>query len=127
MILTEVLYTRFLLGENPLAAVHDARQALHVDSPTAHDWASLTVYASLPPNMDDQVRRAREKSAAGAVWAAIGRLERVADKSARKPLRDALVRAMAYLEAVVPVDGNVAERSIAYGMLARANPRPVGL
>lgn len=63
VIMTEALYDGFLAGGDPRSTIWEARRALmaHVPvlpkngsklDPSSHDWASMTVYAALPDNLD---------------------------------------------------------------------------
>lgn len=75
MILTEIIYRGILAGRDPRSTVWEARRALksELSEPpggtadgkrAAHDWASLTVYAALPRNLDDVLpvhRRTRQR------------------------------------------------------------------
>jgi hypothetical protein len=63
----ELLYDGLLWGEDPRGLLIDLRRQLHTQFPTTHDWASITAYASLPPNLDFerqlasvQIRRAMD-------------------------------------------------------------------
>lgn len=72
VVMTETLYHGFLNGIDPRRVVWETRRALRArsierlasapgmaDAPTAHDWASLTVYAALPGNLDQVLPRHR--------------------------------------------------------------------
>lgn len=63
IIMTEALYSGFLVGGDPRSTIWEARRALLANlsqAPgaaesalrSAHDWASMTVYAALPDNLD---------------------------------------------------------------------------
>lgn len=52
VLLVEVLYEGLLWGEDPRVSLNDLRRRLHSQYPSAHDWASLSAYASLPPEFD---------------------------------------------------------------------------
>ena len=56
-IFTEMMYAGILRGEDPRKVVHAIRRELFVAYPDTHDWASLVVYASFPPDLDVQLRR----------------------------------------------------------------------
>lgn len=67
VVATEMLYRGLLRGDDPRETVHAIRRELLVVYPDTHDWASLVVYASLPPDLDAQlgtVRRNFERRAA---------------------------------------------------------------
>ena len=53
--LVEILYHGLLWGEDPRKLLMDLRRQLHTQFPTTHDWASVTAYASLPPDFDEQL------------------------------------------------------------------------
>jgi hypothetical protein len=54
--LVEVLYAGLLWGVDPRLLLNDLRRRLHSQFPATHDWASLTAYASLPPDFDQHLR-----------------------------------------------------------------------
>jgi len=62
VIATEMLYWDLLRGEDPRETVHAIRRELLVAYPDTHDWASLVVYASLPNDVDDQLRAVKRGS-----------------------------------------------------------------
>ena len=65
-IFADMLYSGLLRGEDPRQVVHGIRRELLVAYPDTHDWASLVVYGSFPPNLEHQlglVRRSAEKLA----------------------------------------------------------------
>lgn len=105
-IMAEVVYTRLLRGEDPRALVHDLRQALHVGCPDTHDWASVVVYASFPPDIDAQVRSARRRCVVTKAESAIRRAEQRDD--AKPADFDA---ALAELEGLLPKRGERMTRS----------------
>jgi hypothetical protein len=53
--MVEVLYEGLLWGEDPRQLLNALRRRLHAEYPRTHDWASLTAYASLPPEFDRQL------------------------------------------------------------------------
>ena len=53
--LVETLYHGLLWGEDPRKLLMDLRRQLHTQFPSTHDWASVTAYASLPPDFDAQL------------------------------------------------------------------------
>jgi len=53
--MVEVLYEGLLWGEDPRQLLNALRRRLHAEYPGTHDWASLTAYASLPPEFDRQL------------------------------------------------------------------------
>ena len=61
--MVQTLYDGLLWGDDPRAVLVDLRRQLHTEFPDTADWASLTAYASLPPDFeaaleDSQVQRA---------------------------------------------------------------------
>ncbi|MFO0761559.1 MAG: CHAT domain-containing protein [Byssovorax sp.] len=76
VVMTQAIYPRLLRGEDPRVVVHAMRQALQVDCPEGHDWASVTVYAALPDDVDGAVQRARFESVKRMVDAALARLDK---------------------------------------------------
>lgn len=61
-VMTEALYTGLLVGDDPLAVLARARAELLRTLPATHDWAAMTVYSSLPDDLDALVREARVES-----------------------------------------------------------------
>jgi hypothetical protein len=127
-VMAEVVYTRLLRGEDPRLLVHDLRQTLHVTCPDTHDWASVVAYAALPPDIDAQVKRAKQQRALAAVDAAITRrdlAERTMSKPGRAGIED-LGAAMSWLKSTLPAEDepvSPGERARAYGVLAAASKR----
>jgi hypothetical protein len=67
VIATEMLYRGLLRGEDPRETTHAIRRELLVAYPDTHDWASLVLYAALPPDLKqqlDKVRRVAQRLAA---------------------------------------------------------------
>jgi hypothetical protein len=64
--------------------MHAMRQALQVDCPEGHDWASVTVYAALPEDVDAEVRHARFESVKRMVDAALARLDKTEETIAAR-------------------------------------------
>jgi hypothetical protein len=63
VLMVEVLYEGLLWGEDPRLSLNDLRRRLFSQNPVTHDWASLTAYASLPPEferwlVDNQINQA---------------------------------------------------------------------
>jgi len=70
IIMTESLYRGFMAGRDPRSTIWETRRALQASlsqSPgssavverSAHDWASLTVYAALPDDLEDVLPKHR--------------------------------------------------------------------
>lgn len=53
--LVKTLYEGLLWGADPRSLLMDLRRRMHVLQPQSHDWASLTAYASLPVDFDQQM------------------------------------------------------------------------
>ncbi len=53
--LVETLYDGLLWGADPRTLLMELRRRMHVLQPRSHDWASLTAYAALPVDFDDQL------------------------------------------------------------------------
>ena len=48
--MTETLYPQLLLGTDPRQVLYEVRRQLFMTSEMDHDWASMTVFASMPDN-----------------------------------------------------------------------------
>jgi hypothetical protein len=59
VIVAEMLYRGLLRGEDPRETIHAIRRELLVAYPDAHDWASLVLYAALPPDLKHQLDKVR--------------------------------------------------------------------
>lgn len=129
--LTETLYERLLWGDDPRLVLHDARQRLRLLR-QGHDWASVVVYAALPPDLEQQLVWVRAQQARRAAEAALAWF----DQASRDTLKDenvALLRARLdaarqRLQAALPPPGarNETNRSILvelYAMLATMDKR----
>ncbi|NVB38092.1 CHAT domain-containing protein [Pseudenhygromyxa sp. WMMC2535] len=74
--LVEQLYQRLPQGEDPRRVTHDLRRRLYASyAAQTHDWASLVVYAALPVDIGDQLRRVRYQSARRRLDALMERLD----------------------------------------------------
>jgi hypothetical protein len=129
VIMAQALYARLLRGEDPRVVIHVLRQELHIACPDNHDWASIVAYAALPPDIDEQVRRAKIDRPYRAIEAALGRLDRTRD-TASPAERDAVVEsleaAVNWMRAVVPDGDGAADaalRARAKGLLANVEKR----
>jgi hypothetical protein len=132
IIMAELLYRRLLAGDDPRVIVHDLRQALHVGCPQSHDWASVVVYAALPLDMEDQLRRARFEQARLALDVVMARADKVRKREEnpppgeqpQSPSREEVTRqleqAMARFEAAAPQENPKGEQMAASGVLGRA-------
>ena len=95
--MVQTLYDGLLWGEDPRAVLVDLRRQLYTEFPGTADWASLTAYASLPPDFeaalaDSQVQRAMTaiNSAMKAVEAAVLDAEQPAPAPAEAAIGAAL-------------------------------------
>lgn len=88
--LVETLYEGLLWGTDPRSLLLDLRRRMHVLQPRSHDWASLTAYASLPADFDDQLCDLVIGRARAAIDAAMNYADRtVSEIYQRKAARDA--------------------------------------
>jgi hypothetical protein len=55
LLLVRILYNALLWGKDPRVALGDLRRRLYSRFPSSHDWASLTVYMSLPPDFENRL------------------------------------------------------------------------
>lgn len=69
------LYRGLLEGEDPRWVLYGLRQKLCTDCPATHDWASLIVYATLPPDFDRQVEVFRNRQVHGRLATGLNRLD----------------------------------------------------
>lgn len=76
-LITEQLYSQLFLGEDPRVALYALRKRLFTECPDSHDWASLVVYAALPPDFDYQVRAFRRTQADRAMDNVFRRIDRL--------------------------------------------------
>ena len=53
--LVDCLYEGLLWGKDPRPLLYDLRRRLYAQFKENHDWASLTAYVSLPPDIDQQL------------------------------------------------------------------------
>jgi hypothetical protein len=76
----EVLYQRMLWGEDIRVIQHSLRSKLHALCPDTHDWASLVMYANLPPDLDQQLLDVRYYQARRAIDCALNRIDKSIDR-----------------------------------------------
>ncbi|MEN6319076.1 MAG: CHAT domain-containing protein [Syntrophaceae bacterium] len=76
----EVLYQRMLWGEDIRIIQHSLRSKLHALCPDTHDWASLVMYANLPPDLDQQLLDMRYAQAKRAIDCALERIDKSIDR-----------------------------------------------
>ena len=130
IILTEIWYSRILLGDDPRRVLHQLRRHLYSDPATMHDWASLVVYAVTPPDLDAQIRAYRCRQTKARVEVLFDNAERSSEAgSTAETVPDELIRARQILETwrAESVDGNGqaarAERAERLGLSAAAEKR----
>lgn len=75
-LLAEYLYPDLFLGEDPRLVLHEARRRLFAALPNRHDWASLVVYAALPPDFSEQIRAAQRQQAHTALSVLFNRIDK---------------------------------------------------
>lgn len=76
----EVLYQRMLWGEDPRITLHLLRSRLRMQCPDTHDWASLVMYADLPPDLDDQLLEVQYFQAKKAIDCTLDRIDQSIDR-----------------------------------------------
>ena len=76
----EVLYQRLLWGDDPRIILHTLRSKLYALCPDTHDWASLVMYAALPPDINDQLLDVRYTQAKRAIERALDRIDKSIDR-----------------------------------------------
>jgi CHAT domain len=69
--MVQILYEGLLWGTDPRVLLSDLRRRLHSELPGTHDWASITAYASLPDNFDEQLLDGQIKQAKRSIDAAL--------------------------------------------------------
>lgn len=77
--MTEILYRRLLRGDDPRGIQHEIRQRLNTGSRTDHDWASLVVYAAIPPGFTAAVEAFRDRQTRALIDVALDRAQRMID------------------------------------------------
>ena len=77
VMLVQELYQGLLWGEDPRKLLVGLRRRLHSQFKDFHDWASVTAYASLPPDFDRQLADACIQQAMGSINAALRASDRV--------------------------------------------------
>jgi len=77
VMLVQDLYEGLLWGEDPRKLLVGLRRRLHARFRQTHDWASLTAYATLPPDFESQLADACIQQAMGSIDNALGAADRV--------------------------------------------------
>jgi hypothetical protein len=84
--LCEKLYEGFLYGQDPRPLLADLRLRLHSRyAERNHDWASLVVYAALPPDLDRQLEALRYRQGRRALNVAINHFDEVTRPRSQGP------------------------------------------
>jgi hypothetical protein len=93
---TEIIYRGLLSGLDPRLVLHEVRQRLCLDFPDTHDWASIVAYATIAPDLDEQVdafRSRQTKRKMDVMFARIDSLVGSEQRSAGQPVtQDAAAR-----------------------------------
>ncbi len=110
-----VLYPALLWGEDPRIAIARLRQELKVHCPQTHDWASLVCYASLPGDLEPQLRQLRYLQSKKAMDAAMSQIDGIIglscqdhgerDSELQKRLLDQLFQRVDKADHYMPVEG----------------------
>lgn len=100
VLMVDVLYEGLLCGEDPRLLLHDLRRRLHSQFPRFHDWSSLTVYASLPSDLDGQLDKVKIAQARRCIDAAFSHaapaILRAYDKAQEAKVDEAKLSYQAY-------------------------------
>jgi hypothetical protein len=75
--LVHELYQGLLWGEDPRRLLVGLRRRLHSQFKNTHDWASVTAYASLPPNFERQLAEASIQQAMASIDSVLRSADRV--------------------------------------------------
>jgi hypothetical protein len=76
VVMTKVLYSGLLGGEDPRVLLINLRRELMTKVPGTHDWASIVAYASFPPDMDRELGRIQVDQAFRSLEAAINHVDK---------------------------------------------------
>jgi hypothetical protein len=77
VMIVQDLYEGLLWGEDPRKLLVGLRRRLHARFRRTHDWASLTAYATLPPDFETQLADASIQQAMASIDNALGGADRV--------------------------------------------------
>lgn len=77
VMLVQDLYEGLFWGEDPRKLLVGLRRRLHARYRDTHDWASLTAYATLPPNFEGQLVDACIQQAMSSIESALAAADRV--------------------------------------------------
>jgi len=87
VMLVQELYQGLLWGDDPRKLLVGLRRRLHSRFKDTHDWASISAYASLPPNFDAQLADASIRLAMGSINAALRASDRVLEAFSTRSTR----------------------------------------
>lgn len=85
--LCETFFPALFAGSDPRNILFQVRQELHAMQPNHPDWASLTVYASFPPDFDEQLLRSRRLRLHEAMSVLFNQIDPQPPPSAASPAR----------------------------------------
>jgi hypothetical protein len=90
--LVEILYHGLLWGEDPRKLLMDLRRQLHTQFPATHDWASVTAYASVPPDFDDQLASVQIQRAMDSIDVALHEADEVTRRFSQRTTRRTMLK-----------------------------------
>lgn len=101
-IYTEVLFKRLLKGADPRCVLHELRQRLRTSCPETHDWASITAYATVPWNFEEQVNAFRDEQFRVRIETKFARIDDLLEgnKSDQKKVKDVAKEMKTLCEAI---------------------------
>ncbi len=82
--MVQVLYEGLLWGTDPRVLLSDLRRRLHAELPGTHDWASITAYASLPANFDEQLSDGQISQTRRSIEAALNHADEATRRFSKK-------------------------------------------
>ncbi|WP_300675435.1 CHAT domain-containing protein [Desulfoluna sp.] len=82
--LAQTLYSGLLWGKDPRICLYELRQQLRRQDRTTHDWGSLIAYASLPDDIENQLRELKTSQAHRALSASLNRAHNLTEKGMDK-------------------------------------------
>jgi len=86
--MVQTLYSGLLWGKDPRICLYELRQKLRRQDRTTHDWGSLIAYASLPDDIEAQLRELKTGQAHQALAASLGRAHNLTEKRIKESDRD---------------------------------------
>ena len=75
--IAEFLYPRLMRGDDPRQVLYELRRTLSMMASGEHDWASIVTYASVEPDMDDNVTQFFENQTVKAIEVQMARVDRL--------------------------------------------------